>query len=178
MSISTTPNSKHIDTIWGTHELPVECNLIINTPMFQRLRYIEVMGPASWIIPSANHTMYEHSIGTAILTQHWMNHLASLYDFITTDDILCATIASLTRNVGAMPWDSTFREFLVEKGARAHPKETFSGEMVFHMFSEGRILDKMDHHKYLIKALMKNNFAKGNEGGPSSMTGTCSCFAL
>jgi hypothetical protein len=161
----TTPTVKHVDTIWGTHELPDVCNLIINTPMFQRLRYIEVMGPASWIIASANHTMYEHSIGTAILTQHWMNHLASLYDFITTDDILCATIASLTRNVGAMPWDSTFREFLVEKGARAHPKETFSGEMVFHMFSEGGILDKMDHHKYLIKALMKNNFAKGNEGG-------------
>ena len=162
----TTPCAKHTDTIWGTHELPGVCDLIIMTPMFQRLKHIEVMGPVSWVVPSANHTVYEHSIGTAILTQHWMIHLASLYDFITADDILCVTVASLVRNIGVMPWDSTFREFLAEQGVEFHPKESFSGEMVFHMFSKGRILEKLGKHKYLIKALVKNNFAKGNQGGP------------
>lgn len=154
----TTPNAKHTDAIWGSRELPGVCNLVISSPMFQRLRHIEVMGPVSWVIPSANHTAYEHSIGTAILTQHWMNHLASLYDFVTNEDILCATIASLTRNIGIMPWDSDFREFLAEQEVKVHPKESFSGEIVFHMFHEGRVLEKLDKHKYLIKALIKNNF--------------------
>lgn len=158
--------TKHIDTIWGIHELPEVCNMIIKTPMFQRLRNIQVMGPVSWVAPSANHTVYEHSIGTAIFTKLLMNHLASLYDFVTPDDILCATIASLVRSVGAMPWDSTFREFLVEKGADFYLKETFSGNMVFHMFSEGRVLEKLAKHKYLIKALVKNKFGEGNDGGP------------
>jgi len=43
---------------------------IIDTKEFQRLRKIRQLGPTHLIYPSANHTRFEHSLGTLYMSQY------------------------------------------------------------------------------------------------------------
>lgn len=42
---------------------PVEVKLV-DTPVYQRLRWIKQLGPANLVYPGANHTRHEHCLGT------------------------------------------------------------------------------------------------------------------
>ena len=59
------------DTIHGNVELSKLAMMFVDTSTFQRLRYLKQLGLAHYVFPSANHTRFEHSIGTY--------HLAKLY---------------------------------------------------------------------------------------------------
>ena len=51
------------DPIHGHMELHPLCVAIIDTPEFQRLRYIKQDGIANYVFPGATHTRFEHCIG-------------------------------------------------------------------------------------------------------------------
>jgi len=57
------------DAVHGDIELGALEMKLIDTPEFQRLRGIKQLGTAYLIYPSAMHTRFEHSVGTA-----WMAH--------------------------------------------------------------------------------------------------------
>ena len=42
---------------------PLETELV-DTPAYQRLRWIRQLGPVNLVYPGANHTRHEHSMGT------------------------------------------------------------------------------------------------------------------
>jgi len=52
------------DPIHGYVELDDEILKIVDNEFFQRLRYIKQNGLAYLVFPSANHTRFEHSLGT------------------------------------------------------------------------------------------------------------------
>ncbi len=56
------------DEIHGTVEFDELEGRIIDTPAFQRLRRIKQMSVTNLVYPGANHTRFEHSIGTAHLS--------------------------------------------------------------------------------------------------------------
>ena len=51
------------DPIHGHIELHPLMVKIIDTPQFQRLRYIKQLGGCYWVFPGAAHNRFEHSIG-------------------------------------------------------------------------------------------------------------------
>jgi HD superfamily phosphohydrolase len=52
------------DTIHGSISLSRLAMLIIDTPEFQRLRYLKQLSTCYFVFPNAIHTRFEHSIGT------------------------------------------------------------------------------------------------------------------
>ena len=51
------------DPIHGNIELHPLCVKIIDTPQFQRLRFIKQLGGVYFVYPGAAHNRFEHSIG-------------------------------------------------------------------------------------------------------------------
>ena len=52
------------DPLWNNIRLEPEALAIIDTPAFQRLRYVRQLGHAFLVYPGATHTRFEHALGT------------------------------------------------------------------------------------------------------------------
>ncbi|HDN65563.1 MAG TPA: HD domain-containing protein, partial [Methanosarcinales archaeon] len=52
------------DPIHGYIELDEAALSLVDTPVMQRLRRIKQLGLTSFVYPGANHTRFEHSLGT------------------------------------------------------------------------------------------------------------------
>lgn len=86
---------------------------IIDTPQFQRLRFIKQLGTTSHVYPTGNHTRFEHSIGTSHIAGILMEHLKSQKSLkITNADVLCVQIAGLCHDLGHGPFSHTFEEVI------------------------------------------------------------------
>jgi len=51
------------DPLWNNIRLEPEALAIIDTPAFQRLRYVRQLGHAFLVYPGATHTRFEHALG-------------------------------------------------------------------------------------------------------------------
>ena len=51
------------DPLWNTIRLDPVAVRIIDTPAFQRLRYIRQLGLAHLVYPGATHTRFDHAVG-------------------------------------------------------------------------------------------------------------------
>lgn len=63
------------DSIHGCMHLPSEVVKMMDTTQFQRLRGLKQLGTACYVYPTAVHTRFEHSIGTAYLAGKWLDQL-------------------------------------------------------------------------------------------------------
>uniref|UniRef100_A0A3B4Z4U1 HD/PDEase domain-containing protein n=1 Tax=Stegastes partitus TaxID=144197 RepID=A0A3B4Z4U1_9TELE len=74
---------------------------IIDTPQFQRLRYIKHLGGVGYVFPGASHSRYEHSIGVGYLAGQLAQALRTKQEDldITPEDILCVQIAGLCHDL-------------------------------------------------------------------------------
>jgi len=70
------------DPLWNNIRLEAEALAVIDTPAFQRLRYVRQLGHAFLVYPGATHTRFEHALGTYHLarraTPELNIHLAAL----------------------------------------------------------------------------------------------------
>jgi len=57
------------DCIHGHIELHPLCVNIIDTPEFQRLRFIKQLSACYFVYPGASHNRFEHSLGYLLLIQ-------------------------------------------------------------------------------------------------------------
>ena len=58
------------DPIYGLMELDSLLVAIINTPEFDRLRYIKQLGGNYYVYPGASHNRFEHCIGYVAVSSH------------------------------------------------------------------------------------------------------------
>ena len=77
---------------------PLEVKLI-DTPAYQRLRWIRQLGPTNLVYPGANHTRHEHCMGTC----HVVGKIADSIGLDSHDKQL-ASVAGLLHDLGHSPF--------------------------------------------------------------------------
>uniref|UniRef100_A0AC34GW32 Uncharacterized protein n=1 Tax=Panagrolaimus sp. ES5 TaxID=591445 RepID=A0AC34GW32_9BILA len=100
-------------------KLPKICNLIYDTPIFSRLKRIKQLGSCSYVFPSATHTRFEHSIGTASLAYEFVvasqRNLPENYK-LTGNEFLDVILAALLRNLGHPAFSYLYEECFATPG--------------------------------------------------------------
>tara|TARA_Y100000588_G_scaffold212970_1_gene227018 strand:+ start:34 stop:1182 length:1149 start_codon:yes stop_codon:yes gene_type:complete len=72
---------------------------LVDTPAYQRLRWIRQLGPVNLVYPGANHTRHEHSMGTC----HVVGRMADSAD-IDLEERQLASAAGLLHDLGHSPF--------------------------------------------------------------------------
>ncbi|KAM8753758.1 deoxynucleoside triphosphate triphosphohydrolase SAMHD1-like [Acanthopagrus schlegelii] len=105
------------DPIHGHLELHPLLIKIIDTPQFQRLRFIKQLGGAYFVYPGASHNRFEHSIGVAHLAGELARALRTRQPEleITDEDILCVQIAGLCHDLGHGPFSHLYDGKFIKK---------------------------------------------------------------
>lgn len=98
------------DPIHGHIELHPLLIRIIDTPQFQRLRYIKQLGGAYYVFPGASHNRFEHSLGVGYLAGCLVRELSEKQPElqISERDMLCVQIAGLCHDLGHGPFSHMF----------------------------------------------------------------------
>lgn len=98
------------DKIHGYIDIDDISTSIINTPVFQRLKNIHQTGLLYFVYPTANHTRFEHSIGTYYLANLMINKLANKYPRlnITKEIIFIVSVAGLCHDLGHLIYSHFF----------------------------------------------------------------------
>ena len=93
----------------GTHQFFAHEIALIDTPIFQRLRYISQLGLAYNVFPTARHSRFEHSLGvTAMIDRMWAA-LSKNNEFANVDskeikDYYTIRFAALLHDIGHGPF--------------------------------------------------------------------------
>ncbi|XP_059178822.1 deoxynucleoside triphosphate triphosphohydrolase SAMHD1-like [Physella acuta] len=134
------------DPIHGHLELHPACVAIIDTPQFQRLRYLKQLGMVYYVYPGAAHNRFEHCLGTSYLAGQFVRILRQNmpYHGIDEKDILCVEIAGLCHDLGHGPLSHLFDQKFIPaycKGTK-WKHEQASVEMFDHLVQEHRLMDE------------------------------------
>ena len=103
------------DPVHGYVEVNEEILPLLDSPAVQRLRYIRQLGFSYLVYPGANHTRFEHSVGTM--------HLASVAcrQFgLSTEDRQLVLVAALLHDVGHGPFSHASEPLMEARLGRTH----------------------------------------------------------
>ena len=106
------------DPLWNNIRLDPLAFELIDTPAFQRLRYVRQLGLAFLVYPGATHSRFEHALGTYHLARRTLALFEEQDEFreIDPDECRLARVAALLHDIGHYP----FSHALEEIGAMHH----------------------------------------------------------
>jgi hypothetical protein len=106
------------DPLWNNIRLDALAGELIDTPAFQRLRYVRQLGLAFFVYPGATHSRFEHALGTYHLARRTLALFEEQDEFKSIDRDECTLIraAALLHDIGHYP----FSHALEEIGAMHH----------------------------------------------------------
>lgn len=114
----------------------IECNAVerdvINSPAFQRLRRVRQLALANYVYPSANHTRFEHCIGT----MHVAGIMARRFR-LDEDAVRVVRLAALVHDIGHGPFGHVTEE--VFRALNKNPRDETSAYK-FHEEITARII--------------------------------------
>jgi uncharacterized protein len=105
------------DPIWNNIRLDALALELVDTPVFQRLRYVRQLGLTYLVYPGATHTRFEHALGAYHLCRIAIGLLRErgIAD-VSEEECIITTTAALLHDVGHYP----FSHALEEIGATHH----------------------------------------------------------
>ncbi len=104
------------DPLWNNIRLDAEALAVLDTPAFQRLRYVRQLGHAFLVYPGATHTRFEHALGAYHLARRAVAQLAEAGAAPDAGTARTLRLAALLHDVGHYP----FSHALEEAGLPSH----------------------------------------------------------
>jgi HD superfamily phosphohydrolase len=106
------------DPLWNNVRVDPLGMELIDTPAFQRLRYVRQLGLAFLVYPGATHSRFEHAVGTYHLARRALGLFEDRGDLARVDPRECRVLraAALLHDIGHYP----FSHALEEIGAMHH----------------------------------------------------------
>jgi len=126
------------DSVYGDIELSKFEVRVMDMPQFQRIRRIKQLGLISLIYPGANHTRFEHCIGTMNLA----SKLATKLD-LSDDEIELVRMSGLLHDIGHGPFSH------VSEGVLSFPHEELT-KYVIEKTSLHDLLDEKFNTKEIV----------------------------
>ena len=87
---------------------------IIEHPYFQRLRRISQLGLVNLVYPGANHTRFQHALGTLHLMQKVITHFKTKGNFISEKDATDLKLAILLHDIGHGPFSHALENVIID----------------------------------------------------------------
>ena len=85
---------------------------IIQTPLFQRLRYIKQLGLSDLLFPCAVHTRFSHSLGVCFTAKRMFERLTGEASGTLSHEKSLLMQAALLHDIGHGPFSHAFEEFV------------------------------------------------------------------
>ena len=100
------------DPLWNNIRVEPLALRLIDTPAFQRLRYVRQLGLAFLVYPGASHSRFEHALGAYHLTKRALGALAVRGELaeIAEEERLAVTLAALLHDIGHYPFSHALEE--------------------------------------------------------------------
>ncbi len=114
MSASERPAPDEIirDPLWNNIRLDRVALRLVDTPAFQRLRYVRQLGLAYLVYPGASHSRFEHALGTYHLARRTLALFGEQDDIPTLDSEAGRLVryAALLHDIGHYPFSHALEE--------------------------------------------------------------------
>lgn len=113
-----------LDPIHGYIEFDKLKSSLFDTPQMQRLRRIKQLGFSNLVYPGANHTRFEHSMGTMHLASLFLkmqrenkSSISAVADYDGLDEIV---VAALLHDIGHGPFSHATEKLLEQYTRKSH----------------------------------------------------------
>jgi putative nucleotidyltransferase with HDIG domain len=105
------------DEIHQSIELCPVMKALVDTKVFQRLRFIHQLGTAQYVYVCGDHNRYQHSLGVAHLAEKMCLNIKSEQPELgaTDKDVLCVKLAGLLHDIGHGPFSHLYEEFRIHR---------------------------------------------------------------
>jgi uncharacterized protein len=124
---------------------------LIEHPYFQRLRRIKQLGLSCLVYPGANHTRFEHALGSMHLMRSAIDSLRSKGVVISNEEAEAVAIAILLHDIGHGPFSHALEHTIVQ----GINHETLSLELM-------KLLNQQfDNRLEMAISIFKNEYPKG-----------------
>src|SRR5688500_16895257 len=100
------------DPLWNSIRVDDLTLRLVDTDVFQRLRYVRQLGLAYLVYPGATHTRFEHALGTYHLARRTLVLLAEASDSESFDaeEQTVVRAAALLHDIGHYPFSHALEE--------------------------------------------------------------------
>jgi uncharacterized protein len=100
------------DPLWDTIRVDGTARGIIDSPQFQRLRFIKQLGHAHLVYPGATHTRFDHAVGVYHLARRALVTLRERGDLehVSATDCELIPLAALLHDIGHYPFSHALEE--------------------------------------------------------------------
>jgi len=139
------------DAIHGSIECTELEEKVIDTPEFQRLRFVRQLSTAHLVYPSASHSRFEHSLGTMHLTSRLARKLG-----LEEKEVSLLRLAGLLHDLGHPAFSHLGEEVLRARGRPSHEER---GRQVIESGSIGKLIEEAGFSLADLRKLMEGKGA-------------------
>ncbi len=104
---------------------------VVNSPLFQRLKNIMMLGTVNFVYPGATNSRFEHSLGTMFMMDQFISHVRVNGHILADDNDIVQKLrlAALLHDIGHYPLSHTTEHVIMRRlGGRSH--EEFGSALI------------------------------------------------